>query len=94
MQVTNSKTDGGDDEEGNDDDDEVEENSMGNQGWSDMILPTIKITGGTPEVRSDKSLTLLTFDFFYIQTMDQWTNGPMVKWSNGPMDHGNNRAMD
>ena len=22
---------------------------------------------------------------FDIQTMDQWTNGPMVKWSNGPM---------
>ena len=44
MQVTNSKTDGGDDEEGNDDDDEVEEKSMGNQGWPDMILPTITNT--------------------------------------------------
>ena len=44
MQVTNSKPDGGDDEEGNDDDDEVEENSMGNQGWPDMILPTITNT--------------------------------------------------
>ena len=41
-----------------------------------------KITGGTLEVRSDKSLTLLTFD---IQPMDKWTNGPfigpMVQWS-------------
>ena len=31
-----------------------------------------KMTGGTPEVRSDKSLTLLTFG-----PMDQWTNGPV-----------------
>ena len=39
------------------------------------------MTGGAPEVRSDKSLTLLTFDIlhmtFDIQPMDQWTNGPM-----------------
>ena len=39
----------------------------------------LKMTGGTPEVRSDKSLTLLTFD---IQPMDQWTNGPMDQWTN------------
>ena len=30
-----------------------------------------KMTGGTPEVRSDKSLNLMTFG------LDQWTNGPM-----------------
>ena len=44
-----------------------------------------KMTGGTPEVRSNKSLTLmnLTFD---IQLMDQWTNGPMDQGTNGPMD--------
>ena len=39
------------------------------------------MTGGTPEVRSDKSLTLLTFGL-----MDQWINGPMDQWTNGPMD--------
>ena len=38
MQVTNATTDG------DDDDDEVGGNSMGNQGWSDMILPTITNT--------------------------------------------------
>ena len=38
MQVTNATTDG------DDDDVEVEGNSMGNQGWSDMILPTITNT--------------------------------------------------
>ena len=27
------------------------------------VAPRLKMTGGTPEVRSDKSLTLLTFDF-------------------------------
>ena len=41
------------------------------------------MTGGTPELRSDKSLSLLTFD---IQPMDRWTNGPMDQWTNGPMD--------
>ena len=39
MQVTNATTDSDDD-----DDVEVEGNSMGNQGWSDMILPTITNT--------------------------------------------------
>ena len=33
-------------------------------------LLQLKMTGGTPEVRSDKSLTLLIFE-----PMDQWTNG-------------------
>ena len=42
------------------------------------------MTGGTPEVRSDKSLTSLTFD---IQPMDQWTDGP---WNNGTMDQWTN----
>ena len=36
------------------------------------MVPVKKMTGETPEVRSDKSLTLLTFG-----PMDQWTNGPM-----------------
>ena len=39
---------------------------------------TLNMTGGTLEIRSDKSLTLLTFD---IQPMDQWTNGPMEQWN-------------
>ena len=45
----------------------------------------IKMTGGTPEVRSDKRLTLMTFNIRY-STMDQWTNGPMDQWTNGLMD--------
>ena len=48
------------------------------------------MTGKTPEVCSDKSLTL-TFD---IQPMDQWTNGPMDKWTNGPMDQWTNGSID
>ena len=39
-----------------------------------------KMTGGTPEVRSDKSLSFLPFDIW------QWSYGPVVQWSNGPMD--------
>ena len=49
----------------------------------------LKMTGGTPEVRSDKSLTLMTFGPMDQRTngiMDQWTNGPMDQWTNGPMD--------
>ena len=52
------------------------------------IVPPKKMTGGTPEVRSDKSLTLLTFG-----PMDQWTNGPMDQWTNGPMDQWYNGAI-
>ena len=37
-----------------------------------MVVEMVKMTGGTPEVRSDKSLNLLTFGL-----MDQWINGPM-----------------
>ena len=37
------------------------------------IIIIIKMTGGTPEVRSDKSLNLLTFDIKPIQ----WNSGPM-----------------
>ena len=46
------------------------------------------MTGGTPEVSSHKSLTLLTFEILHSTNgpMDQWTNGPMWKWTNGPMD--------
>ena len=53
-----------------------------------LIISPLKMTGGTPEVRSDKSLTLLTFG-----PMDQWinglieqlTNGQMDQWSHGPI---------
>ena len=39
-----------------------------------------KMTGGSPEVRSDKSLTLKTFN------IPHSTNGPMDQQTNGPMD--------
>ena len=58
----------------------------------------IKMTGGTPEEHSDKSLTITTMDQWTskpidqcpmeqwtIGSMDQWTNGPMDPWTNGPM---------
>ena len=50
--------------------------------------PMIKMTGGTPEVRSDKSLTLVTFNIRHSTNgpMDQQTNGPMDQWTNGLMD--------
>ena len=47
-----------------------------------------KMIWGTPEVRSDKSLTLTN------GPMDQWTNGPMDQWANGPMDQWTNGPMD
>ena len=46
------------------------------------ILPTAKMTGGTPEVRSDK--TLMTFN------IQHSTNGPMDQRTNGPKDHWTN----
>ena len=63
------------------------------------------MTGGAPEARSDKSLTLLTFGIWHlmfdiwhitydIQPMDLWTNGPMDQWTNGPMDIWTNVPMD
>ena len=64
------------------------------------LLNTIKMTRGTPEVRSDKSLTLLTFDIWFLTidiwhlTFNQWTNGPIVQWTNGPMDQWTNGPMD
>ena len=39
-----------------------------------------KMTGETPEVHSDKSLTLVTFNIRHS------TNGPMDQRTNGPMD--------
>ena len=39
-----------------------------------------KMTGGTPEVRSDKSLTSMTFNIRHS------SNGPMDQWTNGLMD--------
>ena len=63
-----------------------------------------KMTGGTPEVRSDKSLTLMTFYFRHSTNgpmdqrtngpMDQWTNGPMDQWTNGPIVQWTNGPMD
>ena len=44
------------------------------------LMPKIKMTGGTPEVRSDKSLILLTFNNWHA------TNGPMNQRTIGPMD--------
>ena len=55
-----------------------------------------KMTGGTPEVRFDKSLTLMTFKIRYSTNgpMDQRTNGPMDQWTNGLMDQWTNEPMD
>ena len=52
------------------------------------------MTGGTPEVRSDKSLTLVTFNIQHSTKgpMDQWTNGPMDQWINGPKDQWTNNG--
>ena len=38
-----------------------------------------KMAGGTPEVRSDKSLTSMTFNIRHStnEPMDQWTKSPM-----------------
>ena len=54
-----------------------------------------KMTGGTPEVRSDKSFTLMTFNIRHSTNgpMNQRTNGPMDQWTNGPMDQWNNGPM-
>ena len=51
-------------------------------------MSKVKMTGGTPEVRSDKSLTLMTFNIQYSTNgpMDQRTNGPMDQWTNGLME--------
>ena len=52
---------------------------IGGTTWNQCRQP-IEMTGGTPEVRSDKNLTLSIFDIWHS------TNGPMAKWTNGPMD--------
>ena len=52
-------------------------------------LPThLKMTGVTSEVRSDKSLTLMTFNIQHSTNgpMDQWTNVLMDQWTNGQMN--------
>ena len=49
------------------------------------------MTGGPPEVRSEKLLSLMPFDF---QPIDQWTNGQMDQWSNGPMDQWTTGSID
>ena len=49
---------------------------------------TLKMTGGTLEVRYDKRFLYSTNG-----PMDQWSNGPMVQWTNGPMDHWSNQSM-
>ena len=54
-----------------------------------------KMIRGTPEVRSDKSLTIMTFNIRHSTgPTDQWTNGPMDQWTNGPMDQWTNGLMD
>ena len=66
--------------------------SMANNIMNHTNLEREKMTGGPQEVRSDKSLNLLTFDVsfltfdiwhltFDIQPMDQWTNGQANKRS-------------
>ena len=55
------------------------------------------MTGVAPEVRSDKSLALLTFDVqfftFYILHMT-FDIKPMDRWTNGPMDQLTNALVD
>ena len=61
-------------------------------GWT----PSETMTGGAPEVRSNKSLTLLTFGIWYLifdiwnLTYDIWhltlDIQPMDHWTNGAMD--------
>ena len=60
----------------------------------DEWLDDRSMTGGTPEIRSDKSFTSLTFDQWSNGPMDQCTNGPMVQWFNGPMVQWTNGPMD
>ena len=58
---------------------------------------SIKMTRRAPEVRSDKSLTLLTngpMGQWFNGPMVQWTNGPINQWSNGPMVQWTNGPMD
>ena len=45
------------------------------------------MSGGTPEVRSHKSLTILTLDILHSTNgpMEQWTTGPLDQWTNGTM---------
>ena len=49
--------------------------------------PATKITGGTPDVRFDKSLTNGPMDQSTSGPMDQWTNGPRDQWTNGTLEH-------
>ena len=58
------------------------------QKWVYNGMPIVKMTGGTPEVRSVKSLTLMTFNIRHLTNgpMDQRTNGPIDQWTNGLMD--------
>ena len=66
-----------------------------NLGW--------KVTGGTPEVRTNKKFTLLTFDIWYLIYFvhDIWhfwivhsTNGPMYQLTDGPMHQWTNAPME
>ena len=54
------------------------------------------MTGGTPEVRSDKSLTKLTLDICHSTNgpMDQGTNGPLDRWTNEPTVQWNDGPID
>ena len=64
--------------------------------WPMRMMEKMRV--GTPEVHSDKDLTLLTFDIWHSanRPMDQWSNGPMVQWwhsANRPMDQRSNGPM-
>ena len=72
------------------------------------VLTILKMTGGSPEVRSNKNLTFIDISYliFYIlhltydilhssnRPMDQWANGPMDQWTNGPTDQWTNGPID
>ena len=54
--------------------------------WADSLgTPLKKMTGGTPEVRSDKSLTFGPMDQWSNELIEWLTNGPMDQWSHGPI---------
>ena len=52
-----------------------------------ICLPSVsspldkKMTGGTPEVRPDKSLTLLTFDIWILEHLNIWTLEHLITWT-------------
>ena len=51
-----------------------------------MLDLNLKMTGGTPEVRSDKKLTLLTFDIWFLTFDIRHMTFDILHSTNGPMD--------